>query len=206
MTEELFTRHLESVTTVVRSIQQTAHDLHASVNQTYGKDLPYSVHLDMVADMAKRYAFSVIEEPSDIVPVLFGAYFHDSIEDARLTYNDVVKIASGFMDKDHAVMAAEIVYALTNDKGRTRQERAGEKYYKGIRETAYAPLIKMCDRLANTEFSYQGKDGVGKQMSSVYASEYPHFIEAITSENGDIRYSIPQAMKDYMQSILCSRQ
>lgn len=205
MKEELFNCHLDRLSSTIKSVRETAHDLHASVNQTYGKSLPYAVHLDMVADLAKKYAFNVIEDESDILPVIFGAYFHDSIEDARQTYNDIVKIASDYMDKEHAVMAAEIVYALTNDKGRTRQERAGERYYKGIRETAYAPLVKMCDRLANTEFSYQGKDGVGKQMSSVYAREYPHFIEAITSELDDIKYSIPQQMKDRMQMILSTK-
>jgi len=68
------------------------------------------------------------------VPLFFGGYYHDSIEDARLTYNDVMKVARNMMTEEQALMATEIVYALTNEKGRTRAERAGEKYYQGIRE------------------------------------------------------------------------
>ena len=79
--------------------------------------------------------------------MFFGAYYHDSIEDARLTYNDVIRIAKRWMDDEQALIATEIVYALTNDKGRTRAERAGEKYYQGIRETAFAPFVKLSDRL-----------------------------------------------------------
>ena len=36
---------------------------------------------------------------------MFGAYFHDSIEDARLTYNDVHKIALEYMNEDQAIIA-----------------------------------------------------------------------------------------------------
>ena len=46
------------------------------------------------------------------------------------------------MTNEQCITAAEIVYALTNDKGRTRKERAGEHYYAGIRETPYAPFVK----------------------------------------------------------------
>ena len=72
-----------------------------------------------------------------ILPVLFGAYFHDSIEDARLTYNDVMKIAKKLMSDEQAFLATEIVYALTNEKGRNRHERANEKPGYETRNTFY---------------------------------------------------------------------
>ena len=40
------------------------------------------------------------------------------------------------------------MYALTNEKGRTRAERAGVKYYEGIRAVPYAPMVKLADRMA----------------------------------------------------------
>ena len=91
-------------------------------------------------------------------------------------------------------MAAEIVYALTNDKGRTRQERAGEKYYAGIRETPYAPFMKLCDRLANMTYSFSGTNDANNHMHRVYEREWPHFKEAITVNCDDSRFCLPVSM------------
>ena len=98
------------------------------------------------------------------------------------------------MDEQQAYLAAEIVYALTNDKGRTRAERAGEKYYQGIRETPYAPFVKLADRLANITYSFTHCNEANAYMKDVYRQELPHFLEAITSPADDIRFSLPQAM------------
>lgn len=138
---------------MIERIRQSAHDLHQSVNQTYGDELPYGYHLDMVVNGIREYGELVLTREDDLIPLFFGGYYHDSIEDARMTYNDVLKEARSIMTEEQALMATEIAYALTNDKGRTRAERAGEKYYKGIRETPYAPFVKLCDRLANITYS-----------------------------------------------------
>ena len=96
------------------------------------------------------------------------------------------------LTEEQALMATEIVYALTNDKGRTRAERAGENYYKGIRETPYAPFVKLCDRLANVTYTCSidsGKDG--NKMREIYKSEMAHFLPSIKSESDDPRLQIP---------------
>ena len=99
-------------------------------------------------------------------------------------------------------MAAEIVYALTNEKGRTRAERAGEKYFLGIRETPYAPFVKLADRLANTTYSYTCCNALNARMKDVYRSEFPQFLAAITSPHGDLRYSLPQDMVEELKSVV----
>ena len=114
----------------IEVIGQSAHDLHQSVNQTYGDNLPYGYHLDMVVNNIRDFGHLVCVQEADVLPLFFGGYYHDSIEDARLTYNNVMKTARHLLTVEQALMATEIVYALTNDKGRTRAERAGEKYYK----------------------------------------------------------------------------
>ena len=76
----------------------------------------------------------------------------------------------------------EIVYALTNEKGRTRAERANDKYYNDICNTPYAPLVKMADRMANMSYSIEK----GSTMANVYRKELPHFIEAITKNNKNL--------------------
>ena len=185
------------------AIACAARDLHDSVNQKYNATLPYGYHLDMVARYAADYGHEVLANAADLLPVLFGAYFHDSIEDARLSYNDVTRRAAAFMNDAQAYMAAEIVYALTNDKGRTRSERAGERYYAGIRATPYAPFVKLCDRAANTAFSARAADGGNSRMSKIYANEWPHFLAAIRVDRpADVRFTLPTALIAHVEGLM----
>ncbi len=186
----------------IERIRLKAHSLHDHVNQTYDKVHPYGFHLDMVADSVYRFGHEVCKQEDDLLPLFFGAYCHDSIEDARLTYNDVKNTALEFMNEQQAYMATEIVYALTNDKGRTRAERAGEKYYKGIRETPYAPFMKLADRLANISYSSSHYNDANSHMKTVYMNELPHFLKAITADSEDTRFSLPESMLKALSDIV----
>ena len=126
MTQNEFQEYIAKYAETIEAIKQSAHQLHDHVNQTYDKTHPYGFHLDMVVDSVYQYGHEVCDDEHDVLPLFFGAYYHDSIEDARLTYNDVKAHALRYMDEEQALMAAEIAYALTNDKGRNRAERAGE--------------------------------------------------------------------------------
>ena len=202
-----FTDSLSTLKHIIDDIQCAAHTAHSDVNQFYGNGLPYSYHLDSVAEYVRRYGHFVCNLHQDVLPLMFGAYFHDSIEDARLSYNDVTKKALEIGLSDvQAYMGAEIVYALTNEKGRTREERANQRYYEGIRLTPYAPFCKMCDRLANLNFSAQQIDKSNIHMLEVYRNELPHFITAIQPEKGmDIRRLVPDIMIAEAYSLLAHK-
>ena len=200
MRQNEFQEYLNKHADTIDQIKENAHALHASVNQTYDHVHPYGFHLDMVADSVYKFGHLICAGETDILPMIFGAYFHDSIEDARQTYNDVMRTAKKWMDDEQALTATEIIYALTNDKGRTRNERAGEKYYRGIRETAYAPFMKMADRLANITYSFTHDNADNAHMKQVYQTEHPHFLEAIRTEKKDIRYTIPEEMTDAIEA------
>lgn len=189
-----FDKAIASQAQTIAQIRELAHGIHDGVNQKYDKTHPYWYHLDMVADLVAKYGAEVCVCPEDAAPLMFGAYFHDSIEDARLTYNDVLALARGFFDEEHAVMATEIAYALTNEKGRNRAERANNRYYEGIRSTPYAPLVKLADRLANMTYSHQCAGPANDAMRRVYASELPHFLSAIASPSADPRCALPSSM------------
>lgn len=198
MDQKEFQSAIKQYASLIESIRQSAHDLHASVNQIYGKDHPYGYHLDMVAHLAEEFAHLVCANEQDIVPIMFGAYYHDSIEDARLTYNDVMKVAKKFMNDEQALMATEIVYALTNDKGRNRAERAGEKYYEGIRTTPYAPFLKLCDRVANITHSCSIEDKESARMKEIYKQEVPHFLSSINPHSSDQRLLVPAELVEVL--------
>lgn len=201
MKKETFNLAIENSSKIIEQIKQSAHELHAHVNQTYDKVHPYGFHLDMVADCVYKYGHLVCAGETDVLPLLFGAYYHDSMEDARQTYNDVMRTARQWMNDEQALMATEIVYALTNDKGRTRAERAGERYYQGIRETPYAPFVKLSDRLANITYSFTHGNEASAHMKEVYRKELPHFLAAITVGTDDVRFSLPQEMVDEIHGV-----
>ena len=178
MDKEEFQSYLVKYASQIEHFRQLAHDLHQSVNQTYAGILPYGFHLDMVVEGVRNYGYLVCVREEDVLPLFFAAYYHDSIEDARLTYND------------------------TNDKGRTRAERAGEKYYQGIRETPYAPFVKLCDRLANITYSCTGEGNKGTRMKEVYKGEMPHFLPAINPHSDDPRLAVPVEVVEALAEIL----
>ncbi len=193
MKREYFENYILANSNTISSIAKNAEQIHNEVNQKYdGKS--YFVHLSSVAHYVEVYGHNVCKNENDILPLIFGAYFHDSIEDARLTYNDVKAIASKYMASEQAYIASEIVYALTNEKGRNRSERANDKYYYGIRETPFAPFVKMCDRFANMSYSSMKNS----RMIDVYKKELEHFLDCITvKDNYDCRFSIPiEIVKD----------
>jgi hypothetical protein len=156
----------------------------------------------MVVDAVRRFGHLVCVREDDVLPLFFGGYYHDSIEDARLTYNDVMAVARQMMKEEQAYMATEIVYALTNDKGRTRAERAGEKYYRGIRETPYAPFVKLCDRFANISYTCSNDAGKSDRMRKVYKAEVPHFLESINPKSEDQRFLVPEEIIEELAYVL----
>ncbi len=196
MTEQEFQDYIQKYHKELEEIKESAHALHEHVNQKYDQVHPYGFHLDMVVDSVFKYGHLVCAEERDVLPLFFGAYYHDSIEDARQTYNDVNKIAHRWMGDRQSYMATEIVYALTNDKGRNRAERAGEKYYRGIRKTAYAPFVKLADRLANITYSCEHAKGDNGHMRKIYQMELPHFLDSITTISKDPRFTLPHVMVD----------
>ncbi len=146
---------------LVRICRDYAIESHSSTNHLYD-DHPYSYHLEMVVATAEKFIQIIDAGHRD--RVLGACWAHDVIEDTRATYNDV-KNALG-------LEVAEMVYALTNEKGRTRSERANAQYYAVIRENYWAIFVKCCDRIANMQYSLsKSQNG----MIATYRAEYEHF-------------------------------
>lgn len=151
---------------------------HKSTNHMYDTYLPYEFHLRMANNVGQQfkhlldkrdfYTCEEIVNPVSQVSLrsacMVATWGHDLIEDTRVSYNDV---------KDHLGQeVADIIYALTNEKGKTRKERANDKYYKGIRNTPGAVFVKLCDRIANVQYSKM----TGSHMFEMYKKENDEFI------------------------------
>ena len=143
-----------------------AIEAHYNANHQYdGK--PYAVHLAMVVMYAMQYAQSVNIESEELDNVISACWLHDAIEDCRLTYNDVKAIAGE--------VVAEIVYAVSNEKGKTRKERASATYYEGIRKIPLATYVKLCDRMANAKYARD----TNSKMLTVYQKENEGFLNVL---------------------------
>jgi len=155
-------------------------DQHKNTNHMYDTYLPYEFHLRMVHNVGKQFKH-LLDDTKDYFTgetyrgpkqeqitlrdtCLLACWGHDLIEDTRVSYNDV---------KTHLGQeSADIIYAVTNEKGRNRKERGNEKYYEGIRNTPGAVFVKLCDRIANVQYSKM----TGSRMFEMYKKENDEFI------------------------------
>lgn len=122
----------------------------------------------MVANVYKDFKYLLEPNHDHLVEICeLAAWGHDLIEDTRVSYGDVKKVLGE--------MTANIIYAVSNEKGKNRKERANAKYYEGIRNTEGAVFIKVCDRIANVQYSKMSKS----RMFEMYKEENTHFMEQL---------------------------
>lgn len=177
---------------------------HRITNHMYDIYLPYEFHLRMVNQVAKDFKHLLDNtkdyftgEPYNCLrqdqitlqdACLLASWGHDLIEDTRVSYNDVLI----YLGQE----VADIIYAVTNEKGKTRKERANEKYYEGIRNTPGAVFVKLCDRIANVQYSKMTKS----RMFETYKKENNNFVESLGFVK-DKTHPL-QSMVDYLYNLL----
>ena len=163
-------------------------DQHRNTNHFYDTYLPYEFHLRMVNQVAQDFRhllddtkdyytgepiINPIIQVSLVKACMLATWGHDLIEDTRVSYNDV--------KEQLGQEAADIIYAVTNEKGKTRKERANEMYYEGIRNTPGAVFVKLCDRIANVQYSKM----TGSRMFEMYKKENRSFVRSLGLIGGD---------------------
>ncbi len=134
-------------------------------SQAYNEEVPYVVHLESVVLVLKRFGFTeaVME---------CGGWLHDTIEDTGVNYNAILK--------KFGKEVAELVYAVTSELGRNRDERNAKTYPK-IQGNAQATALKLADRIANLEYGI----ATGGDMLAKYRKEYPGFKHGIRMVDGE---------------------
>lgn len=140
---------------------------HENCNHRYD-GFNYCVHLQGAYSYAIKYIHLIPEGNRELV--LASIWGHDVMEEPHETYNDVVKI----LGKE----VADIIYALTDEKGHDRSERHNDKYFEGIRNTLYAIFGKLCDRLTNAKYSrsLEGASATKDSMFKKYRREQQQFM------------------------------
>lgn len=154
------------------------HDVEC--NQKYNKTLPYSFHLEMVYAQASRFDHVLArliqkesKNPENLKDLTFSVvvavWGHDSIEDARLTYNDILLM--------YGVFAADIIYLCTDWKGKNRLERKPVHYYEDLSKNKLAVFVKLCDIIANIKFGLL----TNSSMYETYKTEWTSTKFKLTS-------------------------
>ncbi len=192
-------------------LEKKVFKIHDKVcNQKYADTLPYSTHLKFVKAQGRLF-FNLLETDERLV-VEYSLVLHDIIEDGRYTYNDVKDLvnkcsllynkkdnssydykrqnynSSGL--KDLATDIADVVYCVTDEKGKSRKERKSDKYYAELKENELAIFVKLADLAANTLFSKLS----GNPMYGKYKREFPNFKEKLYVEKFKIFF-------DYIENI-----
>lgn len=172
------------------------HDVE--VNQKYAgvRALPYSFHLDMVAEQAKL--FGNLTNMSDNA-LTFALYGHDAIEDARLTYNDLLTKAKDLIHSEvFDQMAVDAIYYCTECRGKNRDERHSAEYYEGLCNRPNAIYVKLCDIIANVKFSLLENSS----MFNKYKSEWVTFRTYLFKHVPNDLLEIYSPMITYLNDLL----
>lgn len=194
----------------LNNIRDYAFDKHKNVNQSYG-ELPYSVHLTETVNNIIKY-FGISISPEDKIILIASSYCHDLIEDTRTTYNDLIYDLSlikinTHLSEDYDVnigKIADIVFDLTNEKGKNRSERENDKYFNAIANNNLAKIVKLSDRLANIEHSMLFYN-LDKMIC--YYKEHENFINklnfsTILKEDNDFKNGVSKMLEVLNYNIL----
>lgn len=163
-------------------IEFCKHQHDVECNQKYNKTLPYSFHLNLVAEQAKKWIYLIEDKTiggneSLHNILLYGAWGHDLIEDARITYNDIIN-GDFLRNTLSSKKLADIIYACTELRGKNRDERHGPEYIQGLKDNKCGLFVKLCDISANIGFGIL----TNSSMVDKYRKEFPKFKEQLYLE------------------------
>jgi len=151
-------------------------------NQKYDTALPYSFHLKMVTAQSIKWKH-LLSSKVEVQITEMGAWGHDLIEDARVTYNDIRNIAG--------VPVADLIYACTDEKGKNRKERHNDNYFLNLSQNKLAIYVKLCDVISNVLYSLMTNSSMYKK----YKSEFPNLKNKIYVKEYEVMF-------DYIEKLL----
>lgn len=186
VSEVLVGRKVHKFTPALDEFVNWVIQAHRDTNHYYDDYLPYEFHLRMVAENGKRFLHLLPENVWE--DVMKASYGHDLVEDARQNYSSILKRSNKYV--------AEICRACTNyGRGRNRQERMPDFIYQDIFDTPGAVFVKLCDRIANAQYSKLTRS----KMFKLYKEEHAHFKKMLYSKESGL-----DEMWEYLEGIFNS--
>ncbi|MEG4023729.1 HD domain-containing protein [Microcoleus sp. S13C4] len=127
--------------------------------QKYGEH-PYSYHLAQVSQVLAEFGYAGDEA------IAAAGWLHDTLEDTPTTYEMLVS--------EFGKETADIVFAVTSEPGQNRVDRFGKTALK-IQSNKKALIVKLADRIANTEASLKSNP----KLYKMYVKEFALFKELL---------------------------
>jgi (p)ppGpp synthase/HD superfamily hydrolase len=152
-------------------------------DQKYGI-YPYEVHLGNVVTVLMR--FGVFPDSEAHYQLLAAAWLHDVLEDTPVTYAE--------MEAEFGSVIAQMVFCVTDEEGVNRKERKAKTYIK-LAKDPDAVIIKLADRIANTEFCLIHDN---ESLFGMYKKEQPGFQEALSPA---VRPGVAENMMEYLNGL-----
>ena len=139
--------------------RKKANEFHNRTNCSYdGKE--YVIHLDMVVEGIGKYE-TIFKNNKDYRIAAISGFYHDTIEDAQLSFNDVAKATNK--------RVARVVLAVTDVHEENRLLRHLSTMNKTVKNYI-ALIVKMADMRANGLYSKNH----GSTMYRKYVAEYQY--------------------------------
>ena len=145
---------------LLKKHRESARIIHNKVNCSYGDNFEYIYHLDMVVNYILKHS-KIFKYDEDIQITAISGFYHDTYEDARLTFNDI-KNATNYE-------VACVVLAVSDVPEENRLMKHLMTMGKTVKDFR-AIILKMCDILANGTYSKEN----GSSMYKKYLIEYEY--------------------------------
>lgn len=133
-------------------------------HQKYGEH-PYLVHLYDVVNVLIEYGFNT----PTFYHLLAAAWLHDTLEDTTLNYSKIKTECGEYV--------AEIVFAVTDELGRSRKERK-KKTLPKLTGFEDAQIVKLADWIANLRDCHRNRS----DLLQMYRKDYRSFRDAVKHE------------------------
>ncbi len=149
-------------------VEEFARKAYTDANCEYdGKS--YMIHVDMVVDVFSKH-IQIFNNSSDVVNTHAATLCHDLMEDARLSYNNILEATN----KD----VADIVLAVSDTPDANRLLRHLATMSRTVKDYR-AIILKMCDIYANASYSKDHKSSMNKAYAEEYIYRRPIFKKAL---------------------------
>jgi len=126
----------------LKSHRENVRIIHNNCGCEYGGN-EYVYHLDMVVNGLIVYE-KIFKDPNDYKNSTISGFYHDTIEDAQLTFNNIKSATN--------IDVARIVLAVTDVHEENRLLRHLATMGKTVKDYR-AIIVKMCDIRANAMYS-----------------------------------------------------
>jgi len=175
---------------IFENLREIARKQYNDANCKYN-DGEYIIHIDMVVNLINTYK-NIFNHSIDTDVTIIAALYHDSIEDAKQTYNDICKVAG--------TKVADVVLAVTDMPAENRLMKHLFTMSKTVKDYR-AIILKMCDIDANASFSKAN----GSSMYAKYVEEYqyrrPIFQKALTWYKNKLNQDLLKQLWDDLDEV-----